>query len=54
MQQKRIVMSLKPKTIEKIQSMAKADGRKVSDFVHQIIKSYLKFQNKRRKLKKEK
>jgi len=46
MKQNRIVMSLKPKTIEKIQSMAKADGRKVSDFIHQIIKSYLKFKKK--------
>ena len=42
-------MSLEQSTIEKVQSMAKGDGRKVSDFVHQIIKSYLKFMKKNKK-----
>lgn len=53
MKQNRIVMSLEQTTIDKIQSMAKGDGRKVSDFIHQIIKSYLKFKTKQRKSKKE-
>lgn len=54
MKQQRIVMSLDPKTVEKVQDMAKGDGRKVSDFIHQILKSYLKFKTKQRKSKKEK
>jgi len=53
MTQNRIVMSLESDVIAKLKSLAKADGRKVSDFTHQIIKSYLKFK-KRQKIKKEK
>ena len=47
--QNRIVMSMETNTIKKLKKLAKMDGRTVSDFVHQIIKSYLKFKRKNKK-----